>query len=207
VPHPGDPDIGGVAPSAGNDLETRDVVRRTTRHRPCRGRFGPCFRGNQLDLTETLDELAVGHGTPGRPSRTARHSIGELDLGRGNVEMGRGKGEDDGPSGGPRRPQVLGGVGIERLPNVPMSQGQTSVSPIVSSTAESGRRSSSATTSESAVRVPWPTSTFPVNARAFPSSPKWIQAPPCGGPPAPHPEGLGRCGGSTTTTPFPNRSK
>ncbi len=49
----------------------------------------------------------------------------------------------------------------ERLPNVPSSHGQRLVSPITSRTLSSGTSSSYATSSESAVRLSWPTSTFP----------------------------------------------
>ena len=66
--------------------------------------------------------------------------------------------------------------GIDRLPNVPRSNGETSVSAMASATVSARTASSSATSSESAVRVPWPASTFPVNAVTVPSAPTWIQA-------------------------------
>ena len=66
---------------------------------------------------------------------------------------------------------------IERLPNVPRSYGQRSVSPITSRTASDGTPSSVATSSESAVRFPCPTSTLPVKAVTVPSASTWSQAP------------------------------
>ncbi len=66
--------------------------------------------------------------------------------------------------------------GIERLPKVPRSKGETSVLPITTWTEAAGTASSSATSSPSAVRVPWPASTLPVNAVTEPSAPTCTQA-------------------------------
>ncbi len=66
--------------------------------------------------------------------------------------------------------------GMPRLPNVPRSNGDTSVSAIASRTCAGGTANSSATSSASAVRVPWPASTLPVNAVIEPSAPTWTHA-------------------------------
>src|SRR5258708_795385 len=66
--------------------------------------------------------------------------------------------------------------GIERLPKVPRSKGETSVLPITTWTEAAGTASSSATSSPSAVRVPWPASTLPVNAVTEKSAPTCTQA-------------------------------
>ena len=98
--------------------------------------------------------------------------------------------------------------GIDRLPNVPASNGQTSVSPITSRTASRGTRSSSATRRESAVLLSCPTSTLPVNAVTSPSAPTWSQAPVLvDQPPG---DGCPRRAGPgwrTTTSPSGSRSK
>ena len=75
-----------------------------------------------------------------------------------------------------RRPP-RGGSGpncrIESDPNVPMSHGQTSVSPMTMSTTSSGTSSSSATSCGSDVIVPCPSSTLPTNVVTRPSAPMW----------------------------------
>jgi hypothetical protein len=97
--------------------------------------------------------------------------------------------------------------GIERLPNVPMSNGEVSVLPITTRTVAEGTASSSATSSPSAVRVPWPASTLPVNAVTEPSAPTCTQA--SSGPPhrpCPGPAG-GPSSATTVTRPSGSCSK
>ena len=65
---------------------------------------------------------------------------------------------------------------MDRLPNVPRSNGDTPVWPISTRTAPGGTRSSSATSSDSAPRVPCPASTLPVKAVTIPSGPTCSQA-------------------------------
>ena len=58
---------------------------------------------------------------------------------------------------------------VDWLPNVPISHGVWSVSPRTTSTADSGIRSSSATSTASPVRMFWPYSTFPAKIVTRPS--------------------------------------
>ncbi len=66
--------------------------------------------------------------------------------------------------------------GMARLPNVPQSNGDVPVSPMATVTAPGGTASSSATSRPSAVLVPWPASTLPVNAVTVPSAPTCTHA-------------------------------
>ena len=59
---------------------------------------------------------------------------------------------------------------VLREPNVPMSNGASSVTPMMTSTESNGTESSSATSCAKPVRIPCPNSTLPVSSVTVPSS-------------------------------------
>src|SRR5439155_25723766 len=96
--------------------------------------------------------------------------------------------------------------GIVRLPNVPSSYGQTSVSAVTRRIAATSSPTAAPTIDARADEMFWPISTLPVKAVAVPSEPTCSQVPP-GVDHASAQSVSPAGGGRTTTSPSPSASK